>query len=181
MVDVETTGTMPHTAGIIQLAAIKFNFDTEEVSSDVFDRCPTLLPGRHWDDSTRDFWNGLPDVFQSLMARQELAPPVFNDFVGWVYKDQPRGGYRFWSKPLKFDWPILETHLHHLGLGMPFPHWQCRDLMTFVGACKSRGVERIDMPWLNQGPAHNALVDCANQIRTLFSAKHGVFHEVLCD
>ena len=181
MVDVETTGTNPQFSGIIQLAAIKFNFDTEDVGG-TFDRCPQLLYGRFWDDNTKHFWQSHPDVLASIQARQEPGVPVYRDFVNWVCEDAPSRGYRFWAKPSKFDWPLVESHLLQCDLDMPFPHWQSRDLNSWIAGANHRSVSPPDMKWMvgqHTGPLHNALSDCVLQLRMLFNAKKGMFHEIL--
>ncbi|WOF44269.1 3'-5' exoribonuclease [Sphingopyxis indica] len=180
MVDLETTGTKPAHSGILQLAAIKFNLE-EQAVGEVFDRCPALLPNRFWDEGTREFWGQHSSTYSSIIARQEDAEQVFVDFSKWVTKDAPQNGYRFWSKPLSFDWPMLASHFEQLGRPMPFHYRQARDLNTYIAACRDRGAEHIDMSFIQAGVAHNALSDCAQQLKMFFSAKNGVFHEVLAE
>lgn len=181
MVDLETTGTKPTFNGILQLAAVKFNFETQTVGP-AFDRCPSLLPNRFWDDGTREFWGKNAPVYRSIIARQEPYLEVFQDFSKWVTEDAPPGGYRFWAKPAQFDWSFLESHYGQLGLPIPFHYRQQRDLNTFIAACRSRGAEHVNMDWVqneHNGPAHDALSDCVLQLRMLFHAANGVFHEVI--
>src|SRR5690348_14707385 len=67
MVDLETTGTSAR-SGIIQIGAIKFNPYSREIGG-VFDRCPTLLPFRLWDDDTREFWQVKhKDIYHSFVV-----------------------------------------------------------------------------------------------------------------
>lgn len=178
MIDVESTGTKPAYSGILQLAAIKFNIETQEIG-ETFDRCPSLLPNRFWDEGTREFWSTMPAVYSSFIARQEDAEEVFIDFSRWVTKDAPSGGYRFWAKPTTFDWTMLSSHFEQIGRPMPFHYRQARDLNTYIAACRDRGAEHIDMSFIQAGQAHNALSDCVQQLKALFSAKNGVFHEIL--
>lgn len=173
MVDVETTHTDPEEGGLLQLAAVKFNYETGAIGA-IFDRCPMLLPRRNWSDGTRAFWNKHPKVLDGLIARQEPGAPVFRDFVDWVNADQPDGGYRFWAKPLKFDWPFVESHLIQLDLLMPFPHWLGRDVNSFIGGL-SGSPEQPDLKLEFDGDEHNALHDCAHQIEMLFAAKKRFF------
>lgn len=180
MVDTETTAVDPEIGGIIQLSAIKFNLETLTVG-DHFDRCPALLPKRNWEYSTREFWmKKNRAVFDSIIARQETGEPVFRDFVDWVAKDAPDGGYRFWAKPVKFDWPFVESHLSQLGLIMPFPHWQGFDVHSYIAGLRGEvGRTNIESEVEFRGSQHNALHDCAHQIDLLFHAKRSHVHAEL--
>lgn len=171
MLDLETTGLDPHTSRIIQLSAIKFNIKTQEIGG-IFDRCPAPLPFRGWDDSTRSFWLGknMP-VYQQIIARQEPAIAVFKDFERFCDADKPENGYRCWSKPSKFDWPMLESHFRQLGGEMPFNHRESRDLNSFICGLRANA----DLPEIERevpftGDKHNGLHDCAYQIELLFHA-----------
>ncbi len=170
MVDVETTGLNPHTSAIIQLSAIKFNLDTREIGP-VFDRCPGPLPFRGWEDGTRAFWMGKnKPVFLQIVERQEPPIGVFKDFERYC-SDGPDGGYRFWAKPSKFDWPLVESHMIQLGGVMPFNHRLSRDLNSFIcGLRASAEHPNIENEVEFTGDKHNGLHDCAYQIELLFHA-----------
>lgn len=174
MVDIETTGTRPGYSSILQLAAVKFNIDTGEVDPNVFDRCPAKLPNRFWDDGTAEFWGKFPKVYQSIVARQEDALPVFEDFAHWV-SGHPKP-LRFWSKPLTFDWPMIASHYEQLGLEMPFHYRTARDVNTYIACCQGMSADHVDMKHIedsHNGPLHNALSDCVLQIKMLLAAKNG--------
>lgn len=173
MVDIETQGTSPGFSGILQIAAVKFNLDTEEFDPDVFDRCPAPLPNRFWSEGTKEFWGKFPKVLSGIYARQEDPRPVFEDFGQWV------SGYdtplRFWSKPLSFDWPFIASHYEQLGLEMPFHYRTARDLNTYIACCNDRRAEHVSMREVEDahtGSLHNALSDCVLQIKMLFAAKN---------
>lgn len=181
MVDVETTGLNPQTSSIIQLSAIKFNLETKEVGGH-FDRCPAPLPFRGWNDGTRDFWMGKNrKVYDQILMRQEPARPVYEDFVRWVDSDAPEGGYRFWAKPVSFDWPILASSLEQLELPMPFHYRIARDMNSFAaGMTGDAKHPETDANVVPEGDAHNALHDCAFQIDCLFDhAKRWIATEVM--
>lgn len=172
MVDVETTGTDPEQLGIIQLSAIKFNLQTLEVGEH-FNRYPALLPKRTWSDSTKDFWQRkFRPYWLEIVGKEEPAVPVYQDFDAWVSKDAPDGGYRFWAKPVKFDWTAVESHLSQLGIPMPFPHWQSYDVHSYIAGLKGE-VSRTNIEEVVafKGIKHNALHDAAYQIDLLFHAK----------
>lgn len=180
MVDLETTGKAPGSAGIIQLSAVKFNYGTGEIGG-TFDRCPTLLPKRHWDCDTRDFWFGRnAAVYHSIVARAEDFNKVFLDFSAFALDGAPYGGFRFWSKPLSFDWPILADHYEQLHAPMPFFYRTARDVNTWIAALRKNpehpNMEAI-VPF--RGDKHNGLHDCAYQIDMLLQAKAGNFAEIL--
>ena len=169
MVDIETMGTSVR-SGIIQIAAIKFNFETGEIG-ETFDRCPAPLPFRQWDDSTREFWQVRNrNVYLQIISRQEPGPQVYHDFFHWVGKDGV--DYRFWAKPLSFDWPILADNMEQVGLPMPFHYRIARDQNSYMAALKgSPEHPAFDDGKVFTGDEHNALHDAAFQIDMLMDAK----------
>jgi len=174
MVDVETTGVDPHFNGIIQLSAIKFNYETEEIGG-AFDKCPMLLPQRWWDESTREFWmQKNRAVYTDIVMRQEPAGPVFAAFKEWMHDGEPDKGFRFWAKPTMFDWGFVVSHMNQLGLPMPCHYRYARDLNTFLAALNNSAEHRSvedQVPFPEGGQEHNALHDCAWQIDQLFFGK----------
>jgi DNA polymerase III alpha subunit (gram-positive type) len=178
MVDLETTDTDPSRGGILQLAAIKFNLETGALGG-TFDRCPSLLRSRRWSDSTAQFWSGHNDIYQSFQARVEPAEQVFRDFADFVSAD---GALIFVAKPVKFDWPFLESHFNELQMDMPFAHWAYLDMNSYIlgaaGAVAMGQVSPAAFPDANNALAHNALYDCAHQIDTLMSVRR---HYTACE
>lgn len=179
MVDTETTHTDPEMGGVIQLSGIKFNLLTLEVG-EVFDRCPRPLPKRVWSAGTEEFWmKKNRAVYSTILAREEEGPKVYQDFYNWVSADSPDGGYRFWAKPVKFDWPFLESQMTQLGLEMPFPHWAAMDVHSYIAGLRgevSRTNIEEQVPFPEGGSKHNSLHDCAYQIDLLFKAKREHIH-----
>jgi len=176
MVDSETTGVTPDIAGIIQLAAIKFNPTTLQVGG-TFDRCPMILPRRRWDDSTRKFWQqDNREVLKTIIARQEPARAVFQAFADFCSEGAPFGGYVFVAKPVKFDWPMIESNMLDLDIVFPFAHHRYLDMHSWIsglrGACDRTAIED-EVPFPAGGSKHNALHDCAWQIDCMFAAKRG--------
>lgn len=177
MSDIETTGTDAARNGIIQISAVKFNYETEEVSPEFFDRCLRLHPGREWDVGTRQWWMKQGNVLQQIEARAEDPHTVIHDFYQWLLKDWPSGqpeGLQFWSKPVSFDHVFLTSYFKMFGYDMPCHYRFCRDLNSFMAGLRGR----TDHPPFEsttefQGDAHNALHDVLHQIRVLFAAKHG--------
>lgn len=172
MLDLETTGTRSNYSGILQIAAIKFNIDTGEVDPNVFDRYPSMLPNRFWDDGAREFWGKFPKVLHSIIARQEEYAPVYEDLAYFV-SGHPKP-LRFWAKPTTFDWPMLASHYEQLGQSMPFHYRMVRDVNTYIAACHDRRADHVDMKHVedaHKGVTHNALSDCVLQIKMVFAAK----------
>lgn len=172
MVDVETTGNdNPSIFGCFQISAIKFNARTGEIG-DMFDRCPGLLPNRCWTGDTREFWMGRNRaVYDTLIARQEPGVKVWEDFRAFALDGAPQGGFRFWAKPITFDWAVVASHMQQLGLMMPFHFRYARDLNTYMAALMG-GPEHPNMESKVEfmGDKHNGLHDCAFQIDMLFHA-----------
>lgn len=180
MVDVETTDTNAAEGGIIQLAAIKFNYQTGEIGQ-AFDRCPTLMPFRRWSDGTRDFWFGKNrKVLNTIVARQEPYQQVFSDFFKFAAAPEVEGGLRFWAKPVQFDWSFIASHFEQLDLPMPFHYRYARDMNSFISGLRG-DPQHFEMASIIpfEGSAHNALHDTAYQLDCLFAAKKGNFSEVL--
>lgn len=168
MVDLETTDTNPELGGILQIAAIKFNLETMEVGG-FFDRCPSLLKNRRWAESTSRFWSGHSEIYQSIVARTEPAEQVFKDFADFACVD---GALIFVAKPVKFDWPFLESHFNELQMDMPFAHYNYLDMNSYLtGVCGVTHPGQVKLDVKANNMAHNALHDCAHQIDTMFTAR----------
>ena len=180
MVDIETTGNSNYERyGIIQISAVKFDYESEQVSEDFFDRCLRLHPGREWDVDTRQWWARQGNVLQSIEARAEDPHLVIHDFYQWLLKDWPKGrsgqeGLQFWSKPTSFDHPFLVSYFKMFGYDMPCLFRYCRDLNSFMAGLRGDPAHpdfEGQEPEF-QGDAHNALHDTLHQIRLLFAMKN---------
>lgn len=169
MVDTETTGNdNPAIFGCFQIAAIKFNARTGAIGP-VFDRVPELLPNRCWTGDTKEWWLGKNRVvYNKIIARSEPALPVWQDFHAFARQDAPDGGYRFWAKPITFDWTVIASHFQQLGLPMPFHYRLARDLNSYIAALRNDPVHpNAEATTPFAGDEHNALHDCAFQIDML--------------
>lgn len=173
MIDLETTGTRPDRNGIIQVSAIKFNFDTYEVDRDVFDRCLAVPTSRTWCPKTMsEFWSRYPDILDRIKARMEDPEVVLLDLQSWLVKDEPAGGLRTWAKPISFEWPFIESYFTEYQLFNPLHFRLGRDVNTAIammhGTPAHVALEK-EIPFVGQ--AHNALHDVAHQIKTLLVAR----------
>lgn len=176
MVDIETTGTNPDTDGMIQLAAIQFNYDTQEIGP-VFNRCLDLPPNRRWSESTRSWWaQQKPGIIEGIIARAEDPIRVMNDYFDFVRNpDRP---LRFWSRGA-FDFNFVESYLNQFCLPMPHKFHEARELRSFQAGLNRKASEP-DLSFITApGDAHDALHDCVVQLKRLFSAANGIFHEIL--
>lgn len=175
MIDIETNGTNPATASILQLAAVKFNLETQQVSDQFFDRCLQPIPGRGWDVSTRQWWlKQKPGILQSIEQRAEDPRAVMFEFQAWLLKDWPPTpeGVRFWSKPITFDYCFVTEYFRIFGLDQPCHYRFARDLNSFMAGLTGEGKHpEIPVEPAFDGDAHNALFDVLHQIRLLFAMK----------
>jgi len=183
MVDTETTDTDPHRGGIIQLSAIKFNLETLKTGGH-FDACPKMLSTRRWSESTRRFWRvDNKVVYDDIIMREQPAAGVFHAFANFCAEGAPFGGYTFVAKPVKFDWPFVESHLQELGIEFPFAHHKYLDMNSYIaglqGLCDKPTVED-HVPFPASGKKHNAVHDCAWQLDVLFYAKRRHVSAEMC-
>lgn len=176
MVDIETTGTDFSRNAIIQIAAVKFNYTTGEVSEDFFDRCLHIHPGREWDFECRTWWSKQPQVLAQIQSRAEDPHTVVKAFYDWLLKDWPstqQEGLQFWSKPSHFDHVFISNYFKMFGYDMPCHFRYARDLNSFMAGLRGTPTHPEfpnDEPVL-QGEAHNALHDTIHQIRLLLAMK----------
>ena len=167
MIDTETTGLNPAYNGLMQLAGVKFNPETQEVSPDVFNEALALAPNRFWDESTREWWRKIPDVYQSIIERAREPQIVLKEFTTWVNKDGVP--YRFWAKPTTFDWAFLDSYYQQFGMKIPFHYRTVRDMNSYIAGLH-RSPEHVDIQVPFEGKEHDALWDCFHQIQVLFKA-----------
>lgn len=172
MVDIETTGTAPNRSNIIQIAAVKFNYDTGEVCHEFFDRCLHLVPWRSWDEGARIWWNQQKrSILEGITARSENPVGVMNLFIDWVGFN----GARLWAKPSHFEYPFIESYCTDFNLPNPFDYRSAIDMRSFIrGGLGSFEIssEIENIPF--QGDAHNALHDTLHQLRVLFAARERI-------
>ena len=182
MLDIETTGCgdqLPiDNIGVIQIAAIKFSHDTGEIG-ETFNRCLSMAPNRGWEEGTREWWHKRRAILQSIIARMEDPSVVMEDFIAFSLRDAPYGGYRFWSKPTSFDFPLIASYCRQFGYRMPYHFRIARDLNTYTAA-KKGGADHVDLDHITiDAPEHDALNDCVLQLKRLFAARDKLFGEVL--
>ncbi len=165
MVDIETTGTNPDRAGILQISAVRFNHNTQTVDHDFFDRCLTIPPHRFWDESTAAWWaKQKKGVLTGILSRQEPYRKVIADFAHWCQKCP---GTTFWAKPTTFDFMFMSSYFKDEGLIFPFSYREAKDMNSFLyGLHYPNPVPQL--PYKDMGDAHNALNDTLAQISMVF-------------
>lgn len=183
MVDCETTGVSSFDKNaMIQLAGVKFNIETQEVSPSVFNMSLKIPPNRFWDSSTREWWGKQkPHILQDILANGQDPKIVMGTFYSWLLEDYPAtdDGLRFWSKPTHFDFSFVASYFHEYGFRNPCHYRSARDLNSFMsglhGNANTTGYEnKVEF----DGDEHNALHDCLFQIKMLFAAKNATMQGV---
>jgi hypothetical protein len=164
-VDIETTGTSPDRAAVIQIAAARFNLETQEIDHRFFNRCLAIPPTRFWEEGTRSWWMSHRDTLASIYERMEDPRTVMADFHDWVNQVP---GTHFLSKPLSFDFPFISSYAIEFGLGQnPFDFRRGRDLRSLISVIAPEFNER-SVPF--DGNQHDAMFDVFHQIKMLFKA-----------
>lgn len=172
MVDIETSSTDPAHGGILQIAAVKFNYNTEKIG-DVFDRCLMMAPRRYWSEDTRTWWLGQSrTIYNNIVARMEPPEQVLRDLGAFA-----TGNLRMWAKPISFDYGFIQSYYNQYDLPMPFHYRHARDLNTHIAALAG-GADHVSMDHIQTDGAHNALADCVHQLKMLFAAKRRDFGPV---
>lgn len=163
MVDIETTGTLPDRAAILQIAAVRFDLETGDVDTNFFDECLHMPPWRSWDQSTAEWWGRQKrSVLDGILVRARNPRDVMNEFVDWVGYDTAA---RFWAKPLSFDFPFISSYCHDFGLKNPFDFRTAMDCRSYLAGYyyPTAPVSEKDIPF--DGDVHNALFDVLHQIK----------------
>lgn len=174
MVDIETTGTDPSHAAIIQIAAVRFDFDTMRIGES-FCASLTMPSNRHWDEDTRTWWMKNLEVYEAIVAEEQDAGQVWRSFVDWCVRTSSLAGDdRLWAKPISFEWPFLQSYGKQFSLDLPFHYRNAVDLNSFTrGMQRQPGAKPFD--WQQEipfvGDAHNAIDDVLHQIKIALTAK----------
>lgn len=175
MVDIETTGTSPDEAAILQIAAVRFNLEEKTIdTSDMFNRCLAMAPKRYWDESTRQWWGKQNrEVLQSIIARGEEPAVVVKDFSQWASAKKGGGKLHFWAKPTSFDFTFCASYFRQFNVLNPFHFRDAVDLNSYLrGLGRSNVIPEIPLDF--QGDAHDAIFDVLNQIGLLFAGQDTV-------
>jgi hypothetical protein len=168
MIDLETTGTSPEHTAIIQIAAVKFDITTGEISHDFFNRCLSIPNTRRWDEDTRQWWSKMSDQLRGIYGRMEEPAKVMEEFYWWL--GGPSCQLHTWAKPLSFEFPFLSSYFKEFGPAMPLDFRKGRDLWTFMDGLNFPYTPFNEKSVPFDGVVHDALFDTLHQVRLLFAA-----------
>lgn len=167
MIDLETLGRAPGVA-IIQIAAVPFNINTGEISSNTFKmsigKGPQIKFGYKWDTNTIRWWEKENSkLFKELSNSKNHYVAVAIAFQKWFRSLPDNQNIRVWGNSNRFDLGILEGW-YIKSIGFKFqPFWNtwlendCRTLSNLKPEIK-RNLKFI-------GIKHNAIDDCKHQIK----------------
>lgn len=174
MIDIETTGTDPSHLAIIQISAVRFNYETMAIDPNIFDICLDVAPGRFWDEGTRDWWHGTPDraeLLQRIQSRGQDPRAAFRAFRDWTW-EPGFAGQRMWAKPISFEWPAIQSYATMFGETLPFHFRDAVDLNSFCrGMAGEPGADPLEKTIPFEGEEHNAIDDVMHQIRAALMAR----------
>lgn len=169
MVDLETTGTQPEHANIIQIAAVRFNHHTGDVDPNVFNQCLMPLPTRFWDEDTRRFWSSHQPVLERIYGRMRDPKTVLQEFSNWV-RDGFYGDPVLWAKPVTFEFPFLQSYFRELEVLNPFHFRRTVDLRSFLrGLYFPNPAPELDKEIEFEGDVHDALFDTFHQVKVVLA------------
>lgn len=158
MVDIETTSTSPESGAILQIGAVEFDVMSGK-TGDTFKVSLSTPGNRYWSEDTRMFWAKRQKLYADITAKS-LPPSVgFKKFLDWVNSKSDNA--RFWSKPLSFDYPFIDSYCKQYGFNNPFNFYEARDVRSFIMGIT--GLDEIKIPMKAGLTEHDALADALNQ------------------
>lgn len=172
MVDIETTGTRPEHSAILQIAAVRFDYDTGAVDGDMFCQSLAIPPSRCWDESTRNWWmKDKRNLLKQIMSTAAPHRQVLENFQNWVLQSEP-SVKRFWSKPTHFDFTLIENYFREFEVASPFSYRHVVDVNTLVRlSAEDMNDLSLEKSIPFEGEAHNAIFDVLHQIKVVLAAK----------
>lgn len=163
-IDIETLSTQSN-AVIVSIAAVKFNFNTEEIETFCVDINPKESKelGLHVSKDTLDWWRQQkPEVVKSWIKSNTGISDALSQFLEFC---PPSNTMRYWCLGNNFDFPIMESSFRATNKVAPWKYYNLSDMRTayYLAGLSTSKEERV-------GLYHNALDDCLTQIKWLRKA-----------
>lgn len=165
MIDIETLGTTPD-AEVLEIGVVEWPDVTSGYHLASSRRLPPQ-PFRARDEGTIAWWSQQSQTVRDKVLHQR--PPgsvltVMDEYLPTLDFDIGT----VWCYGASFDFPILASLLHDVGLDVPWTYRQQRDLRTVVN-CSEGGLEAYHQ-FLRKhsgGLKHSAMEDAVTQARYL--------------
>lgn len=172
MVDIETLGTKADST-IIQISAIAFDIKTGDHLSK-FDAIADIEKNEEMkvDGSTIKWWlNTDKQLLGELISKGEKSSnAILMNFYGWLHTlTMDMNDVYLWGNGILFDNKMIQHQLEALGQEYPIFYKNDRDVRTIVDLAGAfLGVDEKylkGMIYSDDLVAHNAIDDCAYQVR----------------
>lgn len=169
MIDIETTGTDPSHAAIIQIAAVKFDLQRHEVCPDFFCVSLTVPNNKFWEQGTLDFWGRNREVYNSIMRNALPPKDVMESLSNWCLPVNNEY-IHLWASPITFEYPMLQAYFQTFNVMNPFHYRRTYDMWSYIcGLYNTTTPPKFDIQF--EGKPHNAIDDVLHQLRVLFHAQ----------
>lgn len=177
MVDIETTGTDATHSAMIQLAAVRFNIREGAIDTSSFFKKGLAIPyGRYWEEDTRKWWGKMPTLRDEILAAAQPPARVMEEFQKWIVSGyMANEPYRFWAKPMSFDWPFVDSYFKQFDVINPMSFREAIDMRTYLrGVLNTWDLEEVtrfekSVPF--QGREHDGLCDALHQVACVLTAR----------
>lgn len=160
MIDIETMGTKPDSC-IVSIAAVKFNFENDEVETFYKDIsiASSKKHGMTIDPDTVSWWMAQSATAREFTKSNNPLETVVDEFIEFIGDARYT---KFWANGMNLDFPTLEWSFRAVGRSVPWRYWNLRDCRTIYSLFD------VDMrTYPRIGQYHNSLDDCHTQIHAL--------------
>lgn len=169
MIDIETTGLVPHRHAITSIAVVGFDWGYNDLlPPEILLHARITIPtGKVWSQDTMRFRREANiDIMERDIA-EEITPDVL---VRRLHHLIPHNGI-VWANPSLFDIAFLEVYCHDYGFVItpPWHYRNRRDVRSWIEGLQL-GDEEIPRPDKNEYKAHDAAQDCLAQIEWMQTA-----------
>ena len=167
MIDIETAGRRPGCA-IIQIAAVPFNANTGDISTNTF-KMDINLDNQFknkfgYCQNTLSWWRKTnKNLFEQLATSKNSYVTVGKEFQDYFNSLKDHKKIRTWGNSARFDMGIIEGwYIRAIGFNFNafWNTWLERDVRTI--GCLSPSIK---LGTKFEGEKHNAIDDCKHQIK----------------